>query len=70
MSVICTQPPMHPLPQTALRSLSPSSALPGDALNSTVDATGDSPPSPSPESPRPILVITNHRQLHKPTDAE
>ncbi|KAG7327565.1 hypothetical protein KOW79_009171 [Hemibagrus wyckioides] len=51
------QPPMHPLPQTALRSLSPSSALPGDALNSTVDASFcDSPPSPSPEPPRPILM--------------
>ncbi|KAK3533559.1 hypothetical protein QTP70_023441, partial [Hemibagrus guttatus] len=51
------QPPMHPLPQTALRSLSPSSALPGDALNSTVDASFcESPPSPSPEPPRPSLM--------------
>ncbi|MCI4383498.1 hypothetical protein PGIGA_G00027210 [Pangasianodon gigas] len=51
------QPPMRPLPQTALSSLSPSSALPGDSLNSTVDASFcESPPSPSPEPPRPSLM--------------
>lgn len=32
------QPMLCPLPQTALTSLSPSGALPGDALNSVVDA--------------------------------
>ncbi|GAA6084333.1 voltage-dependent calcium channel beta subunit-associated regulatory protein [Tachysurus ichikawai] len=57
MSVVCTQPPMRPLPQTALHSLSPSSALPGDALNSTVDTSFcESPPSPSPEPSRPSLM--------------
>ncbi|KAI5101014.1 voltage-dependent calcium channel beta subunit-associated regulatory protein isoform X1 [Silurus meridionalis] len=51
------QPPMCPLPQTALSSLSPSSALPGDSLNSTVDTSFcESPPSPSPEPPRPSLM--------------
>ncbi|KAF4083224.1 hypothetical protein AMELA_G00137570 [Ameiurus melas] len=51
------QPPMPPLPQTALSSLSPSSALPGDSLNSTVDASFcESPPSPSPEPLRPNLM--------------
>lgn len=42
-SFICAflQPMLCPLPQTALTSLSvsPSCALPGDALNSVVDST-------------------------------
>ncbi|XP_036378218.1 voltage-dependent calcium channel beta subunit-associated regulatory protein isoform X2 [Megalops cyprinoides] len=49
------QPSVCPLPQTALTSLSvsPSSALPGDALNSIVDTSfSESPPAPSPEQPR------------------
>ncbi|KAJ8374557.1 hypothetical protein SKAU_G00051370 [Synaphobranchus kaupii] len=49
------QPSVCPLPQTALTSLSvsPSSALPGDALNSIVDTSfSESRPAPSPEGPR------------------
>ncbi|XP_062411295.1 voltage-dependent calcium channel beta subunit-associated regulatory protein [Sardina pilchardus] len=51
-----------PLPQTALTSLhvSPSSALPGDALNSTVDTSftiSVPPAAPSPKlSPRPSVI--------------
>ncbi|KAL6469348.1 hypothetical protein MHYP_G00228720, partial [Metynnis hypsauchen] len=51
-------PPICPLPQTALVSLSisPSSALPGDALNSTVDTSFcESPPAPGPQPPSPSL---------------
>ncbi|XP_007252678.3 voltage-dependent calcium channel beta subunit-associated regulatory protein [Astyanax mexicanus] len=53
------QPPMCPLPQTALvsLSLSPSSALPGDALNSTVDTSFcEKLPTPSPEPSGPSLM--------------
>ncbi|XP_076880550.1 voltage-dependent calcium channel beta subunit-associated regulatory protein-like isoform X2 [Brachyhypopomus gauderio] len=52
------QPPLCPLPQTALISLSsPSSALPGDTLNSTVDASFcESPPTPGPEFLSPSLM--------------
>ncbi|KAL7855156.1 hypothetical protein SRHO_G00173460 [Serrasalmus rhombeus] len=53
------QPPICPLPQTALVSLSisPSSALPGDALNSTVDTSFcESPPAPGPQPPSPSLL--------------
>ncbi|XP_062869328.1 voltage-dependent calcium channel beta subunit-associated regulatory protein [Trichomycterus rosablanca] len=47
------QPPMCTLPQTSLASLSPSSALPGDALNSTVDeGFRESPAALIPEQSR------------------
>lgn len=63
----CAQPPVFSLPQTALtsRSLSPSSALPGDALNSTVDTTfceGITAAGPEPSSP----CLVSH--THSPTD--
>ncbi|KAI2650396.1 Voltage-dependent calcium channel beta subunit-associated regulatory protein [Labeo rohita] len=53
------QPPICSLPQTALtsRSLSPSSALPGDALNSTVDTTFcESITAVGPEPSSPCLL--------------
>ncbi|XP_016340668.1 voltage-dependent calcium channel beta subunit-associated regulatory protein-like [Sinocyclocheilus anshuiensis] len=53
------QPPVFSLPQTALtnRSLSPSSALPGDALNSTVDTTFfESITAAGPELSSPCLM--------------
>uniref|UniRef100_A0A8C1JGW2 CACN subunit beta associated regulatory protein b n=1 Tax=Cyprinus carpio TaxID=7962 RepID=A0A8C1JGW2_CYPCA len=53
------QPPIFSLPQTALtsRSLSPSSALPGDALNSTVDTTFcESITAAGPEPSSPCLM--------------
>ncbi|KAI1891716.1 hypothetical protein AGOR_G00146630 [Albula goreensis] len=53
------QPSVCPLPQTALTSLSisPSSALPGDALNSIVDTSfSESRPTPSPEGPRASCI--------------
>ncbi|XP_036409767.1 voltage-dependent calcium channel beta subunit-associated regulatory protein-like [Megalops cyprinoides] len=53
------QPPVCPLPQTALTGLglSPSSALPGDTLNSVVD-TGfsESPPAPTSAPPRSCTI--------------
>ncbi|TSK53679.1 Voltage-dependent calcium channel beta subunit-associated regulatory protein [Bagarius yarrelli] len=62
------QPPMRPLPQTALSSLSPSSALPGDALNSTVDASFcESPPSPSSEPRTSMMEITSLRNGGSPS---
>ncbi|XP_056133884.1 voltage-dependent calcium channel beta subunit-associated regulatory protein [Lampris incognitus] len=57
-----TAPPMLcPLPQTALTSLSvsPSSALPGDALNSVVDTSfSDSPSAPSSKEPSSSSIET------------
>ncbi|XP_069042263.1 voltage-dependent calcium channel beta subunit-associated regulatory protein [Lepisosteus oculatus] len=53
------QPSVCPLPQTALTSLavSPSSALPGDALNSVVDTSfTEKPPSPRADPPRPSTI--------------
>ncbi|XP_066504164.1 voltage-dependent calcium channel beta subunit-associated regulatory protein isoform X2 [Hoplias malabaricus] len=53
------QPPMCPLPQTALVSLSvsPISALPGDTLNSTVDTSFcEAPPPSGPEPPSSSLM--------------
>ncbi|XP_035379255.1 voltage-dependent calcium channel beta subunit-associated regulatory protein isoform X1 [Electrophorus electricus] len=62
------QPLLCPVPQTALISLSgsPSSALPGDTLNSTVDTTFcESPPALGPEPPSPSLEM-----LGTPTQME
>ncbi|XP_055072827.2 voltage-dependent calcium channel beta subunit-associated regulatory protein isoform X1 [Misgurnus anguillicaudatus] len=52
------QPPVCSLPQTALtsRSLSPSSALPGDALNSVVDKFCESITKTGPEPSSPCLM--------------
>ncbi|KAJ8387784.1 hypothetical protein AAFF_G00150850 [Aldrovandia affinis] len=54
-AVTLSEPSVCPLPQTALTSLSasPSSGLPGDALNSVVDSSFiQTPPAPGPEGPR------------------
>ncbi|XP_071019830.1 voltage-dependent calcium channel beta subunit-associated regulatory protein-like [Oncorhynchus clarkii lewisi] len=51
---LCARRPLCPLPQTALTSLSvsPSSALPGDTLNSVVDTSfSESPLAPGPKEP-------------------
>ncbi|XP_041746125.2 voltage-dependent calcium channel beta subunit-associated regulatory protein [Coregonus clupeaformis] len=51
---LCARRPQCPLPQTALTSLSvsPSSALPGDTLNSVVDTSfSENPPAPGTKEP-------------------
>ncbi|KAI1883154.1 hypothetical protein AGOR_G00242300 [Albula goreensis] len=57
------QPPVCLLPQTALTGLSPSSALPGDTLNSVVDTSAtDSPPTPPAGPPRSCTIeVMGHR---------
>ncbi|CDQ95020.1 unnamed protein product [Oncorhynchus mykiss] len=59
---LCARRPLCPLPQTALTSLSvsPSSALPGDTLNSVVDTSfSESPLAPGPKEPSTSSVMAS-----------